>query len=149
MQLDPFVIRAVLKEESWLTTFQVQVFSACRRSSGTLKQTLLFRRSSQSANHRGGLGSSRVFILHQSRLALALRHGAPRTSAPSLKRRNGGAMKNYVTTRDAVPLFGVMSARLRIAYCTKSHLRPVKLPNRLLMWSLYDIEALLQSPATN
>ena len=59
-------------------------------------------------------------------------------------------LSRYATTKNAAPLLGVKPPTLRIAFCVKGHylgIKPVKLPNRLLMWSLDDIERVLQGDA--
>ncbi len=53
----------------------------------------------------------------------------------------------HITTREAAPMLGVEDETMRRGLCINGHylkIKPVKLPNRRLLWPLADIKKILE-----
>jgi hypothetical protein len=56
--------------------------------------------------------------------------------------------RDYLTTNEAARVLGVQGATVRRGLCVQGHylgLRPVKLPNNRLLWSVRAVERILNS----
>lgn len=56
-------------------------------------------------------------------------------------------MLHTITTDEFAAVLGVKAPTVRRAHCLKGHylgIRPIKLPNRLLLWPAVEVEQLLQ-----
>lgn len=68
---------------------------------------------------------------------------APRTGAPP-------ANHQFVPTKAAASMLGVADQTLRANLCKHGHymgIRPRKLPNRLLLWPVAEIKAMVEGSA--
>lgn len=57
-------------------------------------------------------------------------------------------MKTHITTEELASMLGLKPNTFRAALCRNGHyygIRPVKLPNRRLMWPLADVRKLMDA----
>lgn len=59
-------------------------------------------------------------------------------------------MIHTITTTELAKCLGVSPSTVRRAHCLQGHycgIKPIKLPNRFLLWNIESVELLLNEPA--